>query len=55
MCLACLAALAMIVAGTGSPGGVAAVLVHRFRADKGVQKMAGVSKSGWTQKKEKES
>jgi hypothetical protein len=35
MCPACLAALAMMVAGTGSTGGVAAVLIHKFRVQKG--------------------
>ena len=54
MCPACLAALAMIVAGTGSTG-VAAVLIHTFRVKKGVKKMVGVSRSEWTQTKEKES
>jgi hypothetical protein len=55
MCPACLAALAMIVAGTGSTGGVAAVLIHKFRAKKSVKKMMGASRSEWTQTKEKES
>jgi hypothetical protein len=54
MCPACLVALTMIVAGTGSTGGAAAVLIHKFRV-KGVKKMVGVSRSEWTQTKEKES
>jgi hypothetical protein len=54
MCPACLAALAMIVAGTGSTG-AAAVLIHKFRVKKGVKKMVGVSTSEWTETKEKES
>ncbi|HEY4818393.1 MAG TPA: hypothetical protein VIH67_13260 [Candidatus Acidoferrum sp.] len=54
MCPACFAALTMIVAGTGCTGGVAAVLIHRFRVKKGVKKMV-VSRSEWTQTKEKES
>jgi hypothetical protein len=54
MCPACLAALAIAVAGTGSTG-MAAVLIHKFRVKKGVRKVVGVSRSEWTQKKEKES
>jgi hypothetical protein len=38
MCPACLAALAMIVAGTTSTGGVAALLVNKFRAKAGAKK-----------------
>lgn len=33
MCPACLAALAMIVAGATSAGGLAAVVVNKFRKD----------------------
>jgi hypothetical protein len=53
MCPAC-SSLAMMVAGATSTGGVAAVLIHRFRA-KGLKKVVGVGRSEWTQKKEKES
>jgi len=42
MCPACLASLAMIVAGTASTGGVAAVLMHKFRVKRGAKKMVGV-------------
>ena len=55
MCPACLATLAMMVAGTVSSGGVAAVLMREFRVKKGVKKMVGVGKGEWTQTKEKES
>jgi len=55
MCPACLASLAMIVAGTASTGGVAAVLMHKFRVKRGAKKMVGVGSSEWTQTKEKES
>ena len=54
MCPACLASLAMMIAGATSTGGVAAALIHKFRVKKGVKKMVGVSGSEWTQK-EKES
>ena len=55
MCPACLASLAMIVAGTASTGGLAAVLVNKFRVKGGAKKMVGVGSSEWIQKKEKES
>jgi hypothetical protein len=45
----------MIIAGATSTGGVATVLVNKFRAKRGVEKMVGVSRSEWTQTKEKES
>jgi len=53
MCPACLASLAMMIAGATSTGGVAAVLIHRFRAKQGVKKMVGAGRNEWTQKKEK--
>ena len=55
MCPACLASLAMIVAGTATTGGLAAVLVNKFRVKGGAKKMVGVGSSEWTQTKEKES
>jgi hypothetical protein len=55
MCPACMATLAMIVAGTTSTGGLAAFLVKKFRVKKGVKKMVGVGSSEWTQTKENES
>ena len=54
MCPACLATLAMIIAGATSTGGVATLLANKFRVKKGVKKMVGISRSEWTQK-EKES
>jgi hypothetical protein len=45
----------MMVAGTGTTGGVAAVLIRKFRVKKGVKKMVGVNRSEWTQTKENES
>jgi hypothetical protein len=48
MCPACLASLAMMISGATSTGGVAAVVIHRFRAKKGVKKMVGVGRSEWT-------
>jgi|HubBroStandDraft_6_1064221.scaffolds.fasta_scaffold11620_6 hypothetical protein len=38
MCPACLASLAMMIAGATSTGGVAAVLIHKFRGMKDVKK-----------------
>jgi hypothetical protein len=55
MCPACLAALAVIVAGTRSTGGVAAVLIHKFHVQKGLKKMGGVSGGEWTETKQKDS
>jgi acetyl esterase/lipase len=55
MCPACLATLAMMIAGASSTGGLAAVLIHKFRVKKGVKKMVGIGKSEWIQAKEKES
>jgi hypothetical protein len=55
MCPACLATLAMMVAGTASTGGLAAVLVNKFRVKNSAKKMVEVGKSEWTQTKEKES
>jgi hypothetical protein len=55
MCPACLASLAMIVAGTATTGGLAAVLVNKFRVKRGAKKMVGADSSEWTQTKEKES
>jgi hypothetical protein len=54
MCPACLATLAMIIAGATSTGGVATLLLNKFRVEKGVKKMVGVIRGEWTQK-EKES
>jgi hypothetical protein len=54
MCPACLATLAIIIAGATSTSGLATLLVNKFRVKKGVKKMVGVSRSEWTQK-EKES
>jgi uncharacterized cupredoxin-like copper-binding protein len=53
MCPACLAALAMIVAGAGSTGGVAAVLSHKFRVKKDGKKIVADSRSEWKPTKEK--
>ena len=55
MCPACLVALAMMAAGTASTGGLAAVLVNKFRVKGDVKKVVGVGRSEWTQTKEKES
>jgi hypothetical protein len=52
MCPACLAALAMMVAGTASTGGLAAVLANEFRAKIRAKAVVGVGKSEWTHAKE---
>jgi hypothetical protein len=44
MCPACLAALAMMVAGTATTGGVAAVLANKFRAKIRAKEVVGVGK-----------
>lgn len=51
MCPACLAALAMMVAGTASTGGVAAVLANKFRAKIRAKKIVGVRGGEWTQRR----
>jgi hypothetical protein len=55
MCPACLATLAMIIAGATSTGGVATVLVNKFRAKTDAKKTVVVGGSEWTHTKEKES
>jgi hypothetical protein len=55
MCPACLAALAMMVAGTASTGGLAAVLTNKFRAKIRAKKLVGVGKGEWNRRREKES
>ena len=55
MCPACLAALATMVAGTASTGGLAAVLANKFRVRRGARKLVADRSGEWTQKKEKES
>jgi hypothetical protein len=51
MCPACLATLAMMVAGATSTGGVAAVLLHKFRAKTGAKKVVEDGKGEWTQRR----
>jgi hypothetical protein len=51
MCPACLAALAMMAAGTASTGGLAAVLVNKFRAKIRAKEVVGVGKGEWTQRR----
>ena len=41
MCPACLASLAMMIAGATSTGGVAAALIHKFRRDEGREENGG--------------
>jgi hypothetical protein len=41
MCLACLASLAMMIAGATSTGGVAAVLIHKVSRQEGREENGG--------------
>jgi hypothetical protein len=52
MCPACLAALAMIVAGASSTGGLAALVVSKFRDDTSAKLNVAVSKIEGNQTKE---
>ena len=53
MCPACLATLAMIVVGASSTGGLAALVVNKFRNDTSAKLTATVSKMKGNQTKEK--
>jgi hypothetical protein len=55
MCPACLATLAMIVAGTTSTGGLAAVVVTKFRTGTGAKLRVAISKMKGKETKEKAS
>ena len=55
MCPACLATLAMIVAGASSTGGLAALVVSKFRDDTSAKVNVAVGKIEGNQTKEKES
>ena len=53
MCPACMATLAMIIAGATSTGGVAAVLVSKFRVKMGAKETIAVRELKELQIKEK--
>lgn len=53
MCPACLAALAMIVAGASSTGGLAALVVNTLRNDTSAKSNVAISKIERNQAKEK--
>jgi hypothetical protein len=53
MCPACLATVAMMVAGTASTGGLAALLASKSRAMIWAKEIVGVGKGECTQTKEK--
>jgi hypothetical protein len=55
MCPACLATLAMIVVGASSTGGLAALVVSKFRDDTSAKLTVAVSKIEGNQTKEKKS
>jgi hypothetical protein len=55
MCPACLATLAMMVAGAASTGGVATLLVNKFRVKAGAKKTIAVREVKELQLKEKAS
>jgi len=52
MCPACLATLAMIVAGATSTGGLAAVVIKKFRSDTGAKLSVAMNKVKGNQTKE---
>jgi hypothetical protein len=52
MCPACMAALAMVIAGTTSTGGLAAILVNKFRAKDSAKETIVVRKVKETETKE---
>ena len=55
MCPACLATLAMMVVGASSTGGLAALVVSKFRDDTSAKVNVAFSKIEGNQTKEKES
>jgi len=52
MCPACLASLAMMVVGASSTGGLAALVVNKFRSDTNAKLTVAVSKMEGNQTKE---